>query len=139
MAKRKNIKGMAKVKKREDKTFSILDKAWKIQSAGLRAEGKCVGCGSGNGLIAGHLVHGGRGKAWNLVDFNVNLYVQNIFCQCAFCNTYDPDGNGKLTRHFLGIYEDCDYEYLKGIKQRVWRPNEDEAKDVLQKTKERYE
>jgi hypothetical protein len=129
-----------KVKKKRDKTWSILKKAWEIQSEGLRREGKCAGCGSIKNLVAGHLVHDGRGKAWNRVDFNVNLPALNVWPQCSYCNTYSPDGNGLLRAAFDRKYFNADelYQSLRAMKQVVWKPDETVAMEILELTRKMY-
>ena len=136
----KNLSKRSQVKSNKKKVWRILNEAWKIQSLGLRKEGKCVGCGSKKNLVAGHLVHGGRGKAWNIVDFNVFIPCQNVFCQCSYCNTYDPDGNGKLRQYFNSIYDNSDilYDKLRELKQEIWKPDEETSKLILLHTERKY-
>ena len=134
-------KEKAKKKKPRDNVWGILNKAWKIQSKGIRSHGRCVACGSTKSIIAGHIVHGGRGKAWNMVDFNAMLPFDNVFPQCSFDNTYNPDGNGLLKRYFdsiHGILSQHDYDLLKSIKQTVWKCDELTAREVLAETIKRY-
>ena len=125
---------------KRDKTFSILQKAWDIQSRGLRAVGFCVGCGSSKTIVAGHMIHGGKGKAWNRVDFNVTLPAFNVFPQCSHCNTFNPDGNGLLRNYFNRKYFNANelYDNLRALKQIEWLPTEDDAREVLRLTQEMY-
>jgi hypothetical protein len=137
---RSNGKGKTKKpkKKKHNEAWYILQKAWKIQSLGIRKEGYCVGCGSTKDLSAGHLRHGGNGSAWNQIDFNAITVVMalchNIFCQCSKCNCFDEDGNGMLKTYFDKYYTNDQYEMLKKIKIQEWRPTVEEAQIVLDRT-----
>jgi len=137
----KKEKPITKAKYR-DKVRSILDKAWKVQSEGVRKLGYCVGCGSGKALNAGHMIHGGRGKHHTrFIDFNVSLPHDNIYCQCSYCNCgNNPDGNGSLVKYFLAQNKTLDdYDELRLIKNiKMEVKTIEEAEWILAETIKRY-
>jgi hypothetical protein len=136
----KKEKPITKAKLRDMIRF-MLDKAWKIQSEGIRQLGHCVGCGKTESLNAGHLVHGGRGKHHTrYIDFNVALPHDNVFCQCSWCNCgNNPDGNGQLKRYFLRTHTVDDYDELRLIKNTKMEVDRvEEAEWILAETIKRY-
>jgi hypothetical protein len=140
----KKEKPISKAKYR-DKVHAILNKAWEIQSKGLRTLGYCVGCKENKyPLNAGHLIHHGKGKKHTgHIDFNVCLPVPNIFSQCSYCNCgkMNPDGNGLLRGHFHSLgYNNDDYDNLRLIKNTHREIDTiEEAEWILEETKKRYE
>ena len=109
------------------KCWRLFSELIRRQSADEHGYVKCVSCGvvrlwAGEGIHAGHYVHGGKGGKGNAVSYD----VRNIHCQCTHCNYFGgKDAAHGYSKFMFKTYGPDILDELKAIKARSKLRRED--------------
>ena len=120
------------------KCWRLFSELRRRQSADKDGYVKCVSCGAvrlweGEGIHAGHYVHGGKGGKGNAVSYD----ERNINCQCTNCNYFGArEAAHNYSQFMFKTYGPDILDTLKAIKGKSKLRREDFERMIEQFEKE---